>query len=94
MTPIRVELSNVTYNAANQSFEARATLHDMGIRHSYACMIEGPIKMLIPEIGEAEILTRAADLIVSLPEASAQFHCIKQAGARQDHGRRPRIAFS
>ena len=45
MTPIRVELSNVTYNAANQSFEARATLHDMGIRHSYACMIEGPITM-------------------------------------------------
>ena len=45
MTPIQVELSDVTYNAANRAFEARATLHDGGIQHSYACMIEGPITL-------------------------------------------------
>ena len=45
MTPIKVQLDNVTYNAATQAFEARAVLYDGDRRHSYACMIEAPITM-------------------------------------------------
>ena len=45
MTPIKVELKNVSYNATTQTFEALATLHDSGQRHSYARIIEAPITM-------------------------------------------------
>ena len=45
MTPIKVQLDHVTYNAATRAFEARAILHDHGNRYTYACAIDAPITM-------------------------------------------------
>lgn len=45
MQTIPLQLSDVIYNAANQSFEALVTVHDAtGIRR-YACAIDAPIDM-------------------------------------------------
>lgn len=40
-----VELNNVIYNAANQSFEALATVYAGKSSRSFACAIEAPIDM-------------------------------------------------
>lgn len=40
-----VELSNVIYNAANQSFEALATVYAGSLTRSFACEINAPIDM-------------------------------------------------
>lgn len=45
MPHIPVELSNVIYNAATQSFEALARVHDPAGARSYACAIDAPIDM-------------------------------------------------
>lgn len=40
-----VQLSNVVYNAAEQSFEARATVYGADGARIYPCAIEAPITM-------------------------------------------------
>jgi hypothetical protein len=40
-----VQLTDVIYNAANQSFEALVTVHEDGISRKYACAIDAPISM-------------------------------------------------
>ena len=77
ITPIKVHLSNVAYNAATQAFEARAVLRDQGIRHSYACMIEGPITMQFDDA--AGRLSRQA------------FKMHRLAGRMRPRGRHPQV---
>lgn len=38
-----IELSDVIYNPMNQSFEARATVHDPNGARSYGCSVAAPI---------------------------------------------------
>jgi hypothetical protein len=38
-----VQLNDVIYNAANQTFEASVTIYDKGIVQRYACAINAPI---------------------------------------------------
>lgn len=45
MPTVPLQLSDVIYNAATQSFEALVTLHDNRGAHSYACAIDAPIDM-------------------------------------------------
>jgi hypothetical protein len=45
MTHTRTELNNVSYNAANQCFEALVTVTQSGKRKAYACAIEAPITL-------------------------------------------------
>ncbi|WP_223424152.1 orotidine 5-phosphate decarboxylase [Tateyamaria pelophila] len=40
-----LQLSDVIYNAATQSFEALVTLHDNRGSRTYACAIDAPINM-------------------------------------------------
>lgn len=40
-----IQLTDVIYNAANQSFEALVTVHDDDISRKYACAINAPISM-------------------------------------------------
>lgn len=40
-----VQLTDVIYNAANQTFEATVTLYDAGNVRRYACAINAPITM-------------------------------------------------
>ena len=45
MQTVPLQLSDVIYNAATQSFEALVTIHDAGNTRSYACAIDAPITM-------------------------------------------------
>ena len=45
MTTEIVELSNVVYNPANQSFEALVTIHQGTTSRKIACAIDAPISM-------------------------------------------------
>ena len=45
MPTVPLQLSDVIYNAATQSFEALVTLHDNRGTRSYACAIHAPIDM-------------------------------------------------
>ena len=45
MPTVPLQLSDVIYNAATQSFEALVTLHDDRGARSYACAIDAPIEM-------------------------------------------------
>lgn len=45
MQTVPLQLSDVIYNAANQSFEALVTVHDASGARSYACAIDAPITM-------------------------------------------------
>ena len=45
MTHTSTQLSNVSYNAANQCFEALATVTMGGTRKTYPCAIEAPITL-------------------------------------------------
>ena len=45
MQTVPLQLSDVIYNAATQSFEALVTAHDAGTARSYACAIDAPITM-------------------------------------------------
>lgn len=47
-----VELSNVIYNPATQSFEALARVHDPEGSRSYACAIAAPITTEFPRASE------------------------------------------
>ncbi len=40
-----IQLTEVIYNAADQSFEALVTVHDGGTSRKYACAIDAPIAM-------------------------------------------------
>lgn len=44
-----VQLADVIYNAANQTFEALATVHSEGRTRKYACEINAPITMTFKE---------------------------------------------
>jgi len=45
MQTVPLQLSDVIYNAATQSFEALVTVHDDHGARSYACAIDAPITM-------------------------------------------------
>lgn len=45
MQTVPLQLSDVIYNAASQSFEALVTVHDQRGARSYACAINAPIEM-------------------------------------------------
>lgn len=45
MTTVPLQLSDVIYNAATQSFEALVTVHDPNGARRYACAIDAPITM-------------------------------------------------
>ncbi|QUJ76553.1 orotidine 5-phosphate decarboxylase [Sulfitobacter albidus] len=45
MNTATVTLSDVTYNAGTQCFEARAHINDGAGQRSYACAIDAPINM-------------------------------------------------
>ncbi|WP_299694450.1 orotidine 5-phosphate decarboxylase [uncultured Tateyamaria sp.] len=45
MQTVPLQLSDVIYNAATQSFEALVTVHDHSGARSYACAIDAPITM-------------------------------------------------
>ncbi|WP_299548905.1 orotidine 5-phosphate decarboxylase [uncultured Tateyamaria sp.] len=45
MQTVPLQLSDVIYNAATQSFEALVTVHDTVRERSYACAISAPITM-------------------------------------------------
>ena len=45
MQTVPLQLSDVIYNAATQSFEALVTVHDKTGARSYACAINAPITM-------------------------------------------------
>ena len=53
-----VQLTDVIYNAANQSFEALVTVHDGDSSRKYACAIDAPISMSFSDAAEG--LTRQA----------------------------------
>ena len=53
-----VQLSEVIYNAANQCFEALATVHGNDHTRKYACAINAPISMSFEDAAEG--LTRQA----------------------------------
>lgn len=40
-----IQMTEVIYNAANQSFEALVTVHDGDLSRKYACAIDAPISM-------------------------------------------------
>ncbi|MGC1495365.1 MAG: orotidine 5-phosphate decarboxylase [Sulfitobacter sp.] len=40
-----IQLTDVIYNAATQSFEALVTVHDNDVSRKYACAINAPITM-------------------------------------------------
>ncbi|WP_415921998.1 orotidine 5-phosphate decarboxylase [Tateyamaria sp. SN6-1] len=52
MQTVPLQLSDVIYNAATQSFEARVTVHDPRGARSYACAIDAPITMEFPEAAD------------------------------------------
>jgi hypothetical protein len=58
MTHRRIELSDVIYNAADQSFEALVTIHEPRSHYRYACSIIGPITMTFEDAAQG--LTRQA----------------------------------
>jgi len=45
MYTIPLQFSDVIYNAANQTFEALVTVHDVSEARRYACAISAPIDM-------------------------------------------------
>lgn len=58
MQTIPLQLSDVIYNAANQTFEALVTVHDADATRRYACAIDAPIDMDF-EIAAAGLTTQA-----------------------------------
>ncbi|MEP5728727.1 MAG: orotidine 5-phosphate decarboxylase [Sulfitobacter sp.] len=53
-----IQLSDVRYNAATQSFEATVTVYDKTTQRTYACAINAPISMSFEQASEG--LTRQA----------------------------------
>ena len=53
-----IQLSDVIYNAANQSFEALVSVSTEGRTRRYACAIDAPISMTFEQAAEG--LTRQA----------------------------------
>ncbi len=45
MQTVQTELKDVIYNAAEQAFEAKVTIHEGPQSHSYACAIAAPMTM-------------------------------------------------
>lgn len=45
MHTVPLQLSDVIYNAASQSFEALVTVHDASGKQRYACAIDAPIDL-------------------------------------------------
>ena len=58
MQTVPLQLNDVIYNAANQSFEALVTVHDASGTSRYACAIDAPINMEF-EIAAAGLSTQA-----------------------------------
>lgn len=58
MQTIPLQLNDVIYNAANQTFEALVAVHDASGTRRYACAIDAPIDMEF-EIAAAGLTTQA-----------------------------------
>ena len=48
-----VQLTDVIYNAATQSFEASVTIYEKSAAYRYPCVIEGPISMRFQDAAKA-----------------------------------------
>lgn len=53
-----IQLSDVIYNAANQTFEALVSIHNEGRMRKFACAIKAPISMSFEQAAEG--LTKQA----------------------------------
>jgi len=58
MHTIPLQLSDVIYNAATQSFEALVTVHDASGQQRYVCAIDAPIDMAFEDAAQG--LTKQA----------------------------------
>lgn len=52
MQTLKTQVSEVIYNAANQMFEARVTVHDADAVVTYPCAISAPISMSFERAAE------------------------------------------
>ncbi|WP_299298205.1 orotidine 5-phosphate decarboxylase [uncultured Tateyamaria sp.] len=89
MQTVPLQLTDVIYNAATQTFEARVTVHDRKGAHSYACAIDAPITMEF-EDAAAGLATQAMRRHVHgradathMPHATAPLRSSRRAGLRR-----------
>ncbi|GGX41837.1 hypothetical protein GCM10007385_06760 [Tateyamaria omphalii] len=89
MQTVPLQLSDVIYNAATQSFEALVTVHDaMGAR-SYACAINAPITMEFADAADGLATqamrrhTRGRSDQIHMPAAMAPRRSNRLAGLRR-----------
>lgn len=79
-----IQLTEVIYNAANQSFEALVTVHTGEISRQYPCAISAPISMSFEDAAEG--LTKQAlrrDKQVRAPYSEIRKHVPAQRAGRR-----------
>ena len=67
-----VQLTNVIYNAADQSFEALVTVHDGDNSKKYACAINAPIGMTFKDAAKG-LKTQALRRHAGYPGLASRF---------------------
>lgn len=89
MQTVPLQLSDVIYNAATQSFEALVTVHDASGERSYACAINAPITMAFEDAAEG-LATQAMRRhthgrldMIHMPTAAAPRRAHRLAGLRR-----------
>ena len=87
MTTPSIELSNVIYNAADQSFEAMATIRQAGVTRKLACAINAPIQMPFEDAAQG-LMTHALRNFSGRPGLASQY--ISDTPAPQRAGRAER----
>ena len=102
MHTVPLQLNDVIYNAATQSFEALVTVHDASGQQRYACAIDAPIDMEFRDAAKGlsrQALRRhgrgQADSVIDLPHVPrrAGRPDTKHAASRQHFAKgRPRAA--
>lgn len=89
MQTVPLQLSDVIYNAATQSFEALVTVHDGDSARSYACAISAPITMEFDEAARGLATqamrrhTRDRFVATHMPAAIAPRRVNRLAGLRR-----------
>ncbi|WP_299609173.1 orotidine 5-phosphate decarboxylase [uncultured Tateyamaria sp.] len=89
MQTVPLQLSDVIYNAATQSFEALVTVHDAQGPRSYACAIDAPITMEFEDAAEGLATqamrrhTHGRSDAVHMPAAMAPRRTNRLAGLRR-----------
>ena len=78
-----IQLTNVIYNAANQSFEALVTVHTGDISRRYPCAINAPISMSFEDAAEGltkQALRRDKEVV---PYSETRTHVPAQRAGRR-----------